>query len=157
MLIMFLCIKRKETKVNSVVNWLGWTYFKQWFSFKSYNGNKSKHVKFLRVCKNITHYNFLTLNKIGRIGRKEKGKASLPEYQGFNHPQLKDNQIRKHSLWRILWNKCFWKLGTILTKACKEIQYLGKLCIAIGKPLPLKQIPLQIPLTKFVISVTAIL
>ena len=38
------------------------------------------------------------MNKIHRIGQKERGKASLPEYQGFNHPQFKDNQIQKQSL-----------------------------------------------------------
>ena len=27
-------------------------------SFKYYNGNKSKNVKILPVCENITHYNF---------------------------------------------------------------------------------------------------
>ena len=60
----------------------------------------------------------------------------------------KYNQIRKQSLWRILWNKFSWKLGTILTKACKGIQYLGKPYTAITKPLPLKLIPLQVLLTK---------
>ena len=38
------------------------------------------------------------MNKIHRIGQKERGKASLPEYQGFNHAQFKDNQIQKQSL-----------------------------------------------------------
>ena len=38
------------------------------------------------------------MTKIRRIGRKERGKASLPEYQGFNQTQFQDNQIRKQSL-----------------------------------------------------------
>ena len=48
-----------------------------------------------------------------------------------------------------------WKLGTIFTKVCKGIQFLGKLDIAIVEPLPLTS--LEVPLTKIVVSATAIL
>ena len=65
-----------------------------------------------------------------------------------NHNLTKYNQIWKQPLWRILWNKCLWKLGTILTEACKEIQYLGKLYTTVMKLLPLKLIPVQGPLIK---------
>ena len=73
---------------------------------------------------------------------------NLSEYQGFNQPKFKYNQIRKQRLWRFLWKECSWKLGAIVTKACKGIQCLGKLYTAIMKPLPLKLIPSQVPLTK---------
>ena len=41
-------------------------------------------------------------NKIRRKGRKEGRKANLLEYQGFNQPQFKYNQIWKQPLWMIL-------------------------------------------------------
>ena len=99
---------------------------------------------------------FLTLKFLQKqninIDKAEKKarrlKDNLSEYQGFNQPKFKYNQIRKQRLWRFLWNECSWKLGIILTKACKGIQCFEKLYTAIMKPLPLKLIPSQVPLTK---------
>ena len=38
------------------------------------------------------------MNKIHRKGRKEGRKDSFSEYQGFNQPQFKYNQIQKQPL-----------------------------------------------------------
>ena len=96
---------------------------------------------------------FLTLKFLQKqninIDKAEKKarrlKDNLSEYQGFNQPKFKYNQIRKQRLWRFLWNECSWKLGIIPTKACKGIQCFEKLYTAIMKPLPLKLIPSQVP------------
>ena len=45
--------------------------------------------------------------------------------------------------------RMFLKTRQILTKACKEIQYLEKLYTAITKPLLLKLIPLQVPRSSY--------
>ena len=107
---------------------------------------------------------FLTLKFLQKqninIDKAEKKarrlKDNLSEYQGFNQPKFKYNQIRKQRLWRFLWNECSWKLGIILTKACKGIQCFEKLYTAIMKPLPLKLIPSQVLSQKFTISATTI-
>ena len=44
--------------------------------------------------------------------------------------------------------ECSWKLDTILTKVCKGTQYLGNLDTTLTNQLPLKWIPLQVPLIK---------
>ena len=90
----------------------------------------------------------ISRNKISRKGQKQGRKASHLEHQRFNRPQFKYSQIQKQPLWKILWNECSLKLGKFLTKACKESQCLRKIYTAIMKPLALKWILLQGPLTK---------
>ena len=97
---------------------------------------------------NFSYSKVFPETKMCRKGWTEGKKVNLSEYQGFNQPKFKYSQIQKQQLWRFLWNECSWKLGTILTKACKRIQCLRKLYTPLMKPLPLELIPSQVPLTK---------
>ena len=107
---------------------------------------KKDHAEILRVKKQRSG--------VSRRGDHEKNNVEF-SFMGFvfwpwSFQRLQYNfvEFRKQPLWTILWNKCSWKLGVILTKACKGIQYLGKMYTAVIKPLPWKWVPLQVPLTK---------